>query len=398
MWKRLAIYLFPALIDGVVAQVLFVNTVRAARMGTSALGVAGMITSWSLVYALVCPLVGRWARPSNAAAMMIAGCLTLAVTSLVFLGVDRIGTMYLLVALCSVSMAFFFTPFQVFMKAVTQGGGRPLSVSAGLYTFAWSAGFAAGPFISGFLMELDTAATPRTVTGWQWTYLIGAAVAVLTAWGIRALANLAAGDDHIGAAKTQAAPEPAAPGADPPDLAWLGWTAGSAGILVLSMIRGLFPVRAVALGLSDATQGTYFFLLSMAQACCALALARHLTWMYRARPALLFGLCGLAGTLLTGWGRAPLTLYAGALAYGTFMGALFFVFVFYAIAHPRYSARNVARNEMVVGLCGILGPLAGGLLGDAFTLSTPYALAAVLISGGVLLQIQVLRRLSRPLG
>lgn len=392
MWQRLVIYLFPALIDAVAAQVLFVNTVRAARMGGSAMAVAGMVTLWSLLYAFVCPLVGRWVRPGNAAAMMIGGCVTLAGASLLFLGVNRLAPMYLLVSVCSVAMAFFFTPFQVFMKAVAQNGGRSLRSSVGAYTFAWSAGFAVGPFISGFLMQLDASGAPRAVAGWQWTYILGAGTAVLTALGVWALAHLAGGSGATTEAAVEASLLKDAGETARPDLAWLGWTAGGAGIVVLSMIRGVFPVRAVSLQLSDATLGTFFFLLSAAQALCALALIRSRTWMYRPGVALGFGVLGVIGALLTGWGRTGPILYAGAVAFGLFMGALFFAFVYYAILHPRHAARNVARNELVVGLCGIVGPTLGGYLGDTVNLSFPYLMAGLLIVAAVLLQAHTLRR------
>lgn len=394
--SRLAIYLFPAVLDAVVAQILFVNTVRVARLGASAMAVAGLVTVWSIVYAACCPLIGRHVRPTNAARLLVLSCLGMAVISLALLISSALPVLYVLVALCGVATAFFFTPFQVFMKAVDQGGGKPLTHSAGVYTFSWSMGFAAGPFLAGLLMELDAAGGERAIAGWQWAYLLGAAASLLAGIAILRLRHLAA---------TPIAPAtilqtPAAPSADTndrdyPDFAWLALLGAAAGFLAMTLIRGVFPVRAVAqLHLADATQGTFFFLLSATLGFTALALTRGRTWMYRPGPALVFGACGTFGTLLIGWGVSPLQLYAGAVTFGICLGGICFGLVFHAIVHPVHSARNVARNELVVGLSGIAGPALGGLLGDAVSLQAPYLVGAVLLAAFGLFQAVVLARAS----
>jgi MFS family permease len=397
---RLAIYVFPAVFDGVVAQILFVNTVRVARLGASAMAVAGLVTVWSIVYAACCPLIGRHVRPANAARLLILSCVGMAVISLALLISSALPVLYVLVALSGVATAFFFTPFQVFMKAVDQGGGKPLTHSAGVYTFSWSMGFAAGPFLAGLLMELDAAGGERALAGWQWADLLGAAASLLTGIAVLRLRHLAA----TPAAAAIASHTPATPAAAAdtdyrgyPDFAWLALLGAAAGFLAMTLIRGVFPVRAVAqLHLSDATQGTFFFLLSAALGVTALALTRGRTWMYRPGPALTFGACGTLGTLLIGWGFTPAHLYAGAILFGLCLGGLCFGLVFHAIVDPVHSARNVARNELVVGLSGIAGPALGGLLGDAVSLQAPYLVAAILLAAFALLQTLVLSRTAAP--
>lgn len=386
MWIRLLIYLLPAVIDAVIAQLLFVNAVRAARMGSSALGVAGVVTAWSVVYAVTNPLIGRRVTSRNAARMMIGACLGLALTSTLFIFAPSLPAMYALVSLSGVATAFFFAPFQVFMKAVDTAGGRPLRSSAGLYTFAWSMGFAVGPFISGFLMELGASQT--RLAGWQIAYVLGCITALLCAGGILRLKHLVEEDSQPTDAGASPAPTPAHAG-EPgmPDLAWLGWVVGGVGTVALTMIRGVFPARAVTfLHLPPSVQGTYFFLMSMTQGLAALALIRSRWWMYQPAPALLFGLAGAAGAVLTGWGAAPLTLYCAGICFGVYSGSFFFYLVFHALAHPENGPRNVTWNEMVVGIGGILGPTVGGLLGDSLHIRAPYGAAAGLVLAAALFQ------------
>ena len=52
------IYVFPAVMDMVLASVLFLTTVWAAQNGASPSQVANLITAWSVVYMVVCP--GYW--------------------------------------------------------------------------------------------------------------------------------------------------------------------------------------------------------------------------------------------------------------------------------------------------------------------------------------------------
>jgi len=354
---RILIYCFPALIDMVAAQFLFINTMRLVKMGASASASGSVTTIWSITYLVTCLVTGRLVTPRNAAALMLASCLSLA--ALAGLGTILPGAtgIYILTALAGGAVALFFPPFQTFMKAVDKGGGKSLSYSTGLYTFAWSAGYAAGPFISGFLMETGA-------QGWKLAYACGAAGALITAVGIHHLKHLV----HLEAAPVSAPvtrlPPRGVDYARCPDLAWLAWIGAGAGIVVISVIRAVFPVNTLSLG--DGRIGTLFFLLSITQALTGLILCRSRVWMYRAFPVSVVGLLGVVGTLCLAFGVSSTLLRIGVILFGVYSGSFFFYLVFHAIAHPVRTARYVAVNESVVGIGGILGALIGGGLSDRF--------------------------------
>jgi MFS family permease len=376
---RLLIYVFPALYDMVVAMVIFGCSVRAARLGVRPALVAGTLAAWSLVYAVACPLVGRWIRERNAAGWILGSCAAMVTTCWGLAFVPGIAGIYALSVFGALSSALFFPAFQVFMKAVDRGEGKPVTYSTGLYTFAWSLGFAAGPFAAGFLLELGAVGP---IPGYVWVYALAGALAITTAVGVRRLRSLA--DTPAPAADTPAAA--AAAGCDysrMPNLAWVGWIGAGAGILVLSIIRALFPVRAVSpLGLSDSTLGLLFFVLSLAQALTGLALMRSRLWMYRAKAVAAFGAVGAVGCLGFGIASHTTVLALTAVAFGVYSGAFFFYLVFHALTHPRHSAQYVAVNEAVVGVSGVLGPLAGGFLAEARGSRAPYlaGVAVVLLA------------------
>ncbi len=65
------IYLFPGCMDLVLSLVLFVNSVRAARLYEDPRVVKGLTTMFGIVYMLSCPIVGRWLNARNASVMIL---------------------------------------------------------------------------------------------------------------------------------------------------------------------------------------------------------------------------------------------------------------------------------------------------------------------------------------
>lgn len=363
---RILIYVFPALADMVVAQLLFVNTVRVAEIHAGASASAGITTVFSVAYLVACLTIGRRATPLNSAKLMLLSCLSAAVLAGLFMVVPGLAGMYILTAATGVAAALFFPPFQTFMKAVDRGGRKSLTYSTGVYTFAWSMGYACGPFIAGVLME-------HYADGWRLAYAMAAAASLVTAGGILYLRHLAHTNEPARNESADAGgQEQTLDYSRMPDLAWLGWLGAAAGMIAISVIRAVFPSHAVKdLRLGESCLGSLFFLLSFAQALTGLLLCRSRLWMYKALPVCIAGTLGVAGTACLAFGASPSTLAVGVLLFGVYAGAFFFYMVFHAIAHPVRSAFYVAINEAVVGICGMAGPMLGGFLSDrhGFTVS-----------------------------
>jgi MFS family permease len=371
------IYVLPALIDMVMALVLFVGTVRAVKLGGGATQAATVLAVWSLVYVVACPLIGRLVTAGNARNFILAGCGLFALSSGLLAAATGFVPMLALIGLCGVAAALFFPPFQVFMKAMDSAGGHSVAYSTGLYTFSWSTGFAFGPFIAGFLMQLGAPVTPGGEgPGWRYAFLFSAAVCLLTPWVLALAAR--SNRDHQPEARGDAPPSDATRLYESkPDLAWLGWLGAGAGFTALSIIRAVFPVRALGvLHLSESALGSVFFVLSMTQALMGLALMRSRFWMYRAKPVAAFALAGMAGILAFGFGKTSAMFLAGAVLFGIYTGAFCFYMVFHALVHPQRAGRYVSVNESLVGITGFLAPLAGGAMADAWGFQFPYLAAA----------------------
>lgn len=388
-----SIYVIPALADMIVAQFTFVNTVRLARSGASALVVANTVTTWSIVYLVACLALGRIVTAANAARLMLVSMAFLASIGVLFTLVPGVIWVYVLMAWAGVAAALFFVPFQVFMKAVDRVDSKPLTYSTGLYTFAWSMGFAVGPFISGFLMELGPAASDGQTPGWKYACYVAAGAALVCGVAIFLLKHLVRRQPQEQTGEPARAGKPAADYSRQPDLAWLGWVSGGVGVLLITCVRAVFPVRAETdLHLTQSVQGLLFFLVSLSQALAGLALCRSRYWMYRPSAIAVFGAVGILGAIAFGFARSAVLLAVGAVLFGVYAGSFFFYLVFHALVHPHRSSQYVAINESVVGVCSMAGAMLGGWVADACGFGMLYGAGAALVAMTVGLQWGVHRR------
>ncbi len=390
----LIIYVLPAMADMVLAQFFFINAIRLSQQGASASVVANTLTVWSLVYLIACPFLGRFVTSANASRLMMISMGGLSLISLLFTVVPGILGVYILMALAGISTALFFLPFQVFMKAVDGANHKPLTYSTGLYTFAWSMGFAIGPFVSGLLMELGTAKAGGESLGWKYACYFAATASALSCTAIYFLRNFAQAQPASTLSVTTTPPR--APTADysrQPNLVWLGWVSAGIGVTVITFIRAVFPVRGeTLLHLTQGFQGVLFFLVSLAQALTGLALCRSRYWMYRPSAVTAFGILGITGAFVFGFGHSPLMLCAGAVMFGIYAGSFFFYLVFHALVHPQRSSFYVAINESVVGICTMVGAVLAGFVADRYGFGTLYGSGAILILVALILQGVIHRR------
>jgi MFS family permease len=318
--------------------------------------------------------------------MMMGSMVGLAVIGALFTVMEGVVGVYILMALTGMIAALFFPPFQVFMKAVDRVDDKPLAYSTGLYTFSWSMGFAIGPFVAGFLMDLGP-------DGWKIACWFAVAVALAAAISVYYLKALVHGQPSVPLAEPETLKAPVIDYSRMADLAWLGWVGGGVGVILITFVRAVFPVRAEAvLHLAQSTQGVIFFLVSLAQALTGLVLCRSRYWMYRPMAIMAFGLAGMLGLVAFGFGQTTLALVTGAVLFGVYSGSYFFYLVFHALVHPQRSSRYVAINESVVGVCSMAGAMIGGWVADRLGFGTLYAGGVVLLLVTLVFQWGIHRR------
>ena len=377
----LLIYLFPVVMDMVLASVSFLATVWAAEKGSSASSVANLLTLWAGTYMVVSLAVGRIVTRRNAAWLIIGTCLATSGLSLLFAICASLKVMYLLMALMGVATAMFFTPFQVFMKVVGEGRRRSIIRSVGLYTLSWSSGYALGPFAAAFLWER---------VGWMGCHGINAMATLAVAVATGLLKHHATSHPVSATGQTEAMPAPASEDAteysNMPDLAWMGWLFSGIGCMAITLIRGLFPCTGVDCRLARIDQGLILCTLSATQALLGFALGWARQWMYRPLPVLAFGVCGVLGLVLIAVARTTSVFYLATFMFGLYSGSFFFYLVFHSLVHSEKSACYVSVNEAIVGLTSMAGPFLGGIVADRYAPGTSYLMVAGIVVMAVVVQ------------
>lgn len=361
---RILVYLFPVMVNCMAGGTFFIAAYRLAEAGAGSVAVGMTLAVWAAVYSVASLLVGRITTPGNAPKLIVAGSLILAADSLGFLVFDGIYTQFLWLAVHGVGFAFYCTPFQVFAKSLEPERNSGTVRSAALYTASWSIGMAIGPFVFGLFP-------------FQIGYLVNILLGVAAAFGVRVLER----------SRKKTVPTKGHDGGNRidyahfPDLVRIGWLVGGIGTVAVTIVRTMVPDRAVTLDFTRSDAGLVLAAVSLIQAVTAFFLIRSRCWMYRPRPLLLFGVCGVLGLLLFGMGTRLPVFYCAAVAYGIFSGATYFCLVFHSLVHPTRSAHYVAVNEAVVGVANITGPVLGGWVAAAAGSSgIPFLGAAVLVA------------------
>jgi MFS family permease len=371
---RFFIYLFPAMIDLVLGAVFFISTVQIAESGEKPIMSTVILSLCAVFYMVFSQVAGLIVKPANAGNVIFSACLLIMGSSLAYIVFPSINALYVLVCCVSIGSAFFFAPFQVFMKTVESDRPRGLSYSVGMYTLAWSTGMGLGPFISGVIKQFGN---------WNICYIINAVVALITGIGILCLkhhAKLSVSNDEV------EEHQDFVDYSKFPDLAWLGWLASGIGCLAVNVIRSYFATTGKLQGMAEVSQGTVLAVLSITQGIVGLLLCRSRFWMYRPLPILSFGIFGVVGLLFFSFGTTALFFYIGAACFGIYSGAFFFYLVFHSLVHPERSGRYVAINESVVGGTTIVGALMAGYLADAVSTSFPYTGSMLLVGLVVVIQ------------
>jgi MFS family permease len=373
------LYLPPALVDLLVGSFFFVATVRMAQSGANAVVVGAVLTVWGISYMLTSLAAGRLARRLPPAAMVIAGCALMVVTCAAFVLVPSLAAIYAIMAVFGVAAGLFFPAYLVFTKDVANGVKRSLHVSAAEYTFAWSLGLAAGPFIAGFLW--------RTI-GWQWVFALDALLAAVT--GTVTLLLVRRGH-HTTAAVRDAG---IAGTGHRPDLVKVGWLAAGTLLIALTAVRGLFPSAAVARQIPEADQGIVLAMICIGQAAVSFVLSRGGSWMYAGKPLAAAGVVGTVGLALFGLAHSTVAYAGAAFLLGLCTGFVFVYIVFHAMVHPERAGTYIGINEAIVGLTGILGPLAGGAIAVATGPATAFLVLAAAYAAAVVVQTIVHARVT----
>lgn len=378
MLKRSDYFLFIAafVMDFCTGLVSFAVPLRALDLGASVVELGFIGTAGSLSFTLACTFTGKLAdRFDRRRLLAIASGLTALVFGMLFFAVNYwmllVGT-----ALGWGLLALFWPSVQAMLA---EGRSRTQMVrTLGTFNMFWTLGFMLGPLAGGYLYLLG----PRVPFA---TGTIGMVVLTVAIVFLRFRAVTAQEEDPPEEARGHARE-------DTTRFRWIAWTANFTAFFMIGMLNNQFPKLATELLIRSDTLGILLAIPRLLQMTVFL-IARYTTWwQFRLRPLVIPQIAAVIGMLVVATQDATVVL---AFAFGTvglLVGAAFSASQFYSFFQEERKGEKGARNEMIVGMGMVSGPLVGGLLAQLIGLRMPYVLCCLVLIAGMIVEYRWYRK------
>lgn len=352
--------------DLAVAMVGLAVQFRGNQLGATPflLGLLGTLSS--LAYAAGCLVTGRLSDRRGRLALTGASCL---ICGGAWLLMTHAGSPLQLLAIVPFSggaISMFWPPLQAWLSEVTVGGRRRLIENVGGFNVSWTLGLMLGPPVAGFAWAL----------GYWAPFVIGAALVFVT---LALLSTVPARVDGGGQAAPEDADEDTPEGEVARRFLYLAWIANFASWFGRGMNTVVFPKLGADTGYSESTIGLVIAALLAGQLVMFALLRTRAGWRYRVWPITVSLAIGALGYLLAWLSHSPGAFAASFALSGFGAGVTYVASLYYSLEGGADSKGGRAGiHEAVLGSGLFLGPLMGGLVGQALDLRAPY-LATVLV-------------------
>lgn len=378
MLKRSDYFLFIAafVMDFCTGLVSFAVPLRALDLGASVVELGFIGTAGSLSFTLACTFTGKLAdRFDRCRLLAIASGLTALVFGMLFFAVNYwmllFGT-----ALGWGLLALFWPSVQAMLA---EGRSRSQMVrTLGTFNMFWTLGFMLGPAAGGYLYLVGPQVPFATGT-------LGMVLLTLAIVFLRFRSGTLRDPDPAGEARGQTRE-------DTTRFRWIAWTANFTAFFMIGMLNNQFPKLAVELLIRPDTLGILLAIPRLLQMTVFL-IARYTTWwQFRLKPLVIPQIVAVAGMIVVATQDATVVL---AFAFGTvglLVGAAFSASQFYSFFQEERKGERGARNEMIVGMGMVSGPLVGGLLAQLIGLRMPYVLCCIVLIAGMIVEYRWYRK------
>ncbi|MCY3555126.1 MAG: MFS transporter [Gemmatimonadetes bacterium] len=378
MLKRSDYFLFTSafVMDFCTGLVSFAVPLRALDMGASVVELGFIGTAGSLSFTLACTFTGKLAdRFDRRRILAIASGLTALVFGMLFLAVNY----WMLLAGTAMGwglLALFWPSVQAMLA---EGRSRTQLVKTlGTFNIFWTMGFMLGPLAGGYLYLVGP--TVPFATGTIGMVLLTLAIAFLR---FRPDISQEADPEEEPQERTRE---------DTARFRWIAWTANFTAFFMIGMLNNQFPKLATELLIRADTLGILLAIPRVLQMAVFL-IARYTTWwQFRLRPLVLPQIAAVIGMVVVATQDATVVL---AFAFGTvglLVGAAFSASQFYSFFQEERKGEKGARNEMIVGMGMVSGPLVGGLLAQLIGLRMPYVLCCLVLIVGMIVEYRWYRK------
>ena len=355
--QRHLIYAAAALMDFAAAGVFFAVTRRAAESGAtgSQLGALGAI--WAGTYGVSVLFTGRLSDRFGRRHLAITGL----IATLCFIVACGLTTN---VPLLLMLMAGFGVSISAFWPSIMGWLGDSANSSAELnarlvrFSTAWTTGFLLGSGLTGAVFRIHS-----------FTAFFLAALAVLGAIIVLLLPSQA--DNETIADTTSLPAVPLGRG-----FRKTAWLANFTVTLTTGGVCALFPQLATKLGIRADVHGAMLALFRAGSLVAFFALARLTFWRTRLWPLWVAQAVAVVALIGIGIGNTQVVFAIAFTVAGFVAGYTYQASIFFTLEEMTDKGKGSGLHEAVLGLGIFLGSLLAGLVGEQFSIRSPYFFCA----------------------
>jgi len=381
------------MVDIIVALILFLGRHSLASRGYSETAIASLVLCFGVGYLISSLMMMRIVKPRLARFQMLLSLGGMVAVGVFLANTQQLLTMQVLYSLFPFLASLFFNAFQIYMLGVSNQDQRPLQTTIGHFTFAWSLGFALGPFVSSQLVARFN---------WSQVYYLAAFLAGLVAL-LLLVYRPEKKQEKVPAVSTQKKPDQAETmigSGTQPDQAPTGFKGTNRNLLIpawMGLLFGLsvwnvvliyWPVQAVQWQVPLNLRSTTEFSTALAQGITALALTFVTGWVYK--PAWLagLGLIGVSGLVFFSQQASVDVFFIGAILYGVFLGSMYSFAAYHAMVEEEKAVKRVAINETIIGSGFLIAfPLSAFFHSPGESFQQAYLMLAGFLAIGLVSQI-----------
>ena len=367
--KKIILFGLPLTFDIIVSLVLFVGRHSLASQGYGEKTVGSIVMFYGIGYVIASLLMTRIVKPQRAKQQLIGALAGVILICVALANVQQLIFIQVLYGVFPLMASLLFNAFQIYMLGISNQDTRPLAETAGHFTFAWSIGFALGPFASSALKSLFP---------WSQIYYLAALLAALAGivlYGFKP-------HESDGAARARMSSTTHSHGSSLVEPAWLGLVIG---LIVWNAVLVYWPVQAVQMGIADNQRGWTEFAFAMMQGLAALLLTYVHRWHYKPIWLLIMGGSGIIALSVFGLSTQASFFVVGAILYGAYCGSLYSYMVYHAMVEEDKAVRRVALNETFVGIAYLsASPVAALLHKGGAPFGPSYLFLGIILIAGVL--------------
>lgn len=373
MSKAPFLYLSALLMDGGLALTSLCIPLLAIRVGGTYDDLGALRATHSLTYALGAFWLGRLADRVGYQRSMAACCLLLAPVCASYFYVDAVWQLFALALLTGITTCAFWPSLQAWLAQGQDREGLRQRISG--FNMSWSLGMIAGPGLAGVLYAAYA----------DFSFALVAGLFVLMFVGIgfvRVGENARRTTDETEAASLAAARI----------FLPVAWMANFATYFAIGIVRSLFPKLATDLGMQTAHLGYLMALIGLAQLVTFALISRTARWQFKLWPLAAVQVAAMLGLGAVAFGSSLVAFASGLLLLGVMIGFTYTASGFYSLHSTAPGGERIGIHETVLGAGNLVGPLAGGLIGEYIGARAPYLVGAGVIAIALLAQAVYLRR------